>query len=232
MFCRDLLAHVRGLPAMHAALPPWRISGEHIEATLRNQRLRSEIFETFRITLDLDKRYELVALIMAVDRGDRRKMGEVATSMTEQKLREAAFYWWREGFSETNAREDFGGVLEELEGLGILTHDRAAGNYQLSSPIIANLIGSEADVYDRLIAFAQEPAPHEIEPSKRRARLSSMSEPRHKRCLAQSVDTNSDQQSDTRDRAGVCTSASDSLFRIARYASRSGQERPRTEEIR
>lgn len=180
MFCRDLLRHVRGLQAMHATLPPWRITGEHIEATLRNQKLRNEIFETFRITLDLDKRYELVALVMAVDRSDRRKRGDVATSMTEQKLREAAFYWWREGFSETNAREDFRGVLEELEGLGILTHDRIAGTYQLSSPIIANLIGSEAEIYDRLIAFAQEPAPREIEPSRRRARLASMGEPKHK----------------------------------------------------
>lgn len=180
MFCRDLLRHVRGLQVVHATLPPWRITGEHIEATLRNQKLRSEIFETFRITLDLDKRYELVALVMAVDRSDRRKRGDVAASMTEQKLREAAFYWWRDGFSETNAREDFKGVLEELEGLGILTHDRIAGTYQLSSPIIANLIGSESEIYDRLIAFAQEPTPHEIEPSKRRARLASMSEPKHK----------------------------------------------------
>jgi hypothetical protein len=117
---------------------------------------------------------------MAVDRRDRRKKGDVAASMTEEKLREDAFYWWREGFSETNAREDFRGVLEELEGLGILTHDRVTGCYQLSSPIIANLIGSEAEVYDRLFAFTHEPAPHEIEPSKRRARLASMSEPKHK----------------------------------------------------
>ena len=180
MFCRDLLAHVRGLLAVHTTLPPWRITGDHIEATLRNQKLRKEIFETFRITLDLDKRYELVALIMAVDRGDRRKRGDIATSMTEQKLREAAFYWWPEGFSETNARVDFRGVLEELEGLGILTHDRLAGTYQLSSPIIANLIGSEAEVDDRLVAFGQELPPYELEPSKRRARLASMSEPKHK----------------------------------------------------
>jgi hypothetical protein len=180
MFCRDLLAHVRELPAMHKGLPPWHINGEHIEATLRNQKLRTEIFDTFRITLELDKRYELVALIMAVDRSDRRKRGDIATSMTEEKLREDAFYWWSEGFAATNAREDFRGVLEELEGLGILTHDRATGTYQLSSPIIANLIGSEAEVYDRLIAFAQQPAPHEMEPSKRRARVASMSEPKHK----------------------------------------------------
>ena len=61
---------------------------------------------------------------MAVDRGERRNKGDIATSMTAEKLRADALYWSREGFSETNAREDFRGVLEELDQLVLSTFRR------------------------------------------------------------------------------------------------------------
>ena len=157
MFCRALIAHVRTLPSVHAELPPWKITLTHVEATLRNQKLTKEIFDTFKITLDLDKRYELIALIMALERSDQRKRGGVETGMTEQQLREKALYWWKDAFISANAREEFEGLLEELEGLGILIYDRSSGAYQLASPVIANLIGSEDSIYDRFLAFESYP---------------------------------------------------------------------------
>lgn len=169
MFCRDLLNHLRSLPNVHSELPPWQITLAHVEATLRNQKLTKDIFETFKITLDLDKRYELIALIMALERSDQRKRGGVEIGMTQQELRDQALYWWKDGFTSSNVREEFEGLLEELEGLGILINDRSTRSYQLTSPIIANLIGSEESVYDRLLSFDQLPPVMEVEPSKRRA---------------------------------------------------------------
>jgi AAA domain len=169
MFCRDLLNHLRTLPGVHSELPPWKITLAHIEATLRNQRLTRETFETFKITLDLDKRYELIALIMALERSDQRKSGSVEIGMTEQDLRDKALYWWKDGFTSANTREEFEGLLEELEGLGILINDRSTHSYQLASPVIANLIGSEESIYDRLLSFERLPPNKDVEPSKRRA---------------------------------------------------------------
>jgi hypothetical protein len=87
MFCRDLLNHVRSMPSVHSELPPWSITISHVEATLRNQKLTRDIFDTFKITLDLDKRYELITLIMALERSAQRKRGEVEKGMTQQELR-------------------------------------------------------------------------------------------------------------------------------------------------
>jgi len=169
MFCRDLLNHVRTLQVVHSDLPPWKITLAHVEATLRNQKLTRDIYDTFKITLDLDKRYELIALIMALERSDQRKRGGIEVGMSERELRDKALYWWKDGFTSANAREEFEGLLEELGGLGILIRDRITQAYQLASPVIANLIGTEEIIYDRLLAFEGLPPIREIEPSKRRA---------------------------------------------------------------
>lgn len=169
MFCRALLSHVRTLPTLHSELPPWKINIGHVETTLRNQKLTRDIFDTFKITLDLDKRYELIALIMALDRSDQRKRGEVEKGMTEQELRDKALYWWKDSFTSSNTREEFEGLLEELEGLGILINDRSTHSYQLASPVIANLIGSEDSIYDRLLSFEGLPPVRDVDPSKRRS---------------------------------------------------------------
>ena len=169
MFCRDLLNHVRALPNVHSELPPWRITLAHVEATLRNQKLTKDIFETFKITLDLDKRYELIALIMALERSEQRKRGSIEIGMTERQLREKTLMWWKEGFTSSNTREEFEGLLEELKGLGILINERMSDVYQLASPVIANLIGTEDSIQDRLLSFENLPPIREVEPSKRRA---------------------------------------------------------------
>ncbi len=169
MFCRDLLNHMRSIPGMHSELPPWKITLSHVEATLRNQRLTKDIFETFKITLDLDKRYELIALIMAFARSDQRKRGGIEIGMSERELRDNALIWWKDGFTSSNTREEFEGLLEELEGLGILINDRSTHSYQLASPVIANLIGSESQIYDGLLSFDKLPPVRDVEPSKRRA---------------------------------------------------------------
>src|SRR5262249_33299916 len=75
---------------------------------------------------------------------------------------------WKDGFTSANAREEFEGLLEELEGLGILIYDRSSGTYQLASPVIANLIGSEDTIFDRFLSFENLPPVKEVEPSKRR----------------------------------------------------------------
>jgi hypothetical protein len=170
IICQNLLRHMRR-PAggdQHRDLPPWTIQQEDINAVLRNNDIRKEIFNNFHITLQLDKRYELISLIVADKLYDRKSGHDSRVGFSVQELMDEAFRFWPKGFPSSGKREVFHALLDELVGLGILIEDSSSGRYQLRSPIIGSMIGTAEQVEDRLLAFETEAPPPKIEPERRR----------------------------------------------------------------
>jgi hypothetical protein len=171
ILCQNLLRHMRrqsSTDGRHKDSPPWTIHPEDLTAVLRNNDIRQEIFNTFQITLQLDKRYELISLIFADKLYDRKSGHDSRVGFSVQELMGEAFRFWPNGFPASNKREVFHALLDELVGLGILIENSSSGRYRLASPIIGSMIGTAEEVEHRLLAFESEGLPPEIEPERRR----------------------------------------------------------------
>jgi hypothetical protein len=131
--------------------PPYILTLRHVEDAYNE--LQSAIAEKFRLTLDLDKRYRLIALMFAFDRDEAAKGFDV------QRLRKDALAWWERGFSNTS-EADFAELLEEMVGLGVLRRDQARELYFLRNPNLFPLLGRADQINNQLDDFAdEEPEP-------------------------------------------------------------------------
>ena len=151
LVCDKLLKHLHGRTRSVEG-PPYPVSIGDVDGVLRQPKLQEEITERFEWTTVLDPRYRVIALATAY-----LAAGESATQLFEvSDLREQCDFWWAAGFADTSDTE-FQTLLEEMVGLGLLfTRDRRYGLY---SPHVARLLGTEAQIIDRLEEAGRQTAP-------------------------------------------------------------------------
>ncbi|GAA3413737.1 hypothetical protein [Streptosporangium vulgare] len=92
LFAESLLTRLRRLPAPQAALP-YEITREDVDAVWRDNKLAGGFRHRFELTLNLDKRYKVIAYVVAFHSLDA---GADAT-MTAGELRVACQGWWPQG---------------------------------------------------------------------------------------------------------------------------------------
>lgn len=157
VYCKHLLEQLSDSGRTHFAAhdsPPYLIKAEHLEAA-ENVDLRAKIQEKFRLTLELDLRYRLIALCIAFEKEGR--LGGVEPVW----VRRQALYWWDAGF-EDKSSEAFSAILDEMVGLGILRKN--GHRYALRSPNLANLLGTRAEIEQTLLEAGtrwKQPPPYE-----------------------------------------------------------------------
>jgi hypothetical protein len=150
LYCSHLLRHMLSKlgGALRPAGPRYRITDRDIETVYSSGALRDEIRSKFRLTLQLDPRYEVVAYALALD----ALRGRYAHNdgMDWQSIRQAgAMYWWPEGFHDTSEL-DFRVLLDEMVELGVLSRVRE-GRYTLRNPNVLLLLGSQEEIEAVLI---------------------------------------------------------------------------------
>ncbi|WP_244195485.1 ATP-binding protein [Caballeronia arationis] len=156
LYCSHLLRH------MHARMgaiqrqngPRFAITDKDIESVYSSGALRDEIRSKFRLTLQLDPRYEVVAYALAL--AALRGQFEHAAGMNWKTIRErGALYWWPEGFKDTSEL-DFRVLLDEMVELGVLSkvQDR---DYTLRNPNVLLLLGSQDEI-EAVLIRDREPA--------------------------------------------------------------------------
>lgn len=150
LYCSHLLRHILSKlgGAQRQAGPRYRITDRDIETVYSSGALRDEIRSKFRLTLQLDPRYEVVAYALALD----ALRGRYAHNdgMDWQSIRQAgAMYWWPEGFHDTSEL-DFRVLLDEMVELGVLSRVRE-GRYTLRNPNVLLLLGSLEEIEAVLI---------------------------------------------------------------------------------
>jgi hypothetical protein len=159
LYCSHLLRHMlkkvsNARADQHVTGPRYVITGKDIELVYSSDALREEIRAKFRLTLQLDPRYEVLAYAMALSllRGDYTQVD----GMPWQAIREqCARRWWADGFNDTSEAE-FRLLLDEMKGLGVLGRPQD-GRYVLRSANVLLLLGTQDEI-ETVLEKEREPA--------------------------------------------------------------------------
>ncbi|WP_040795458.1 AAA family ATPase [Nocardia higoensis] len=145
------------------------ITAQHVDAVYAERDVRDLIVQRFRWTINLDARYRIIALVVALNSMD----AEPGASFSVSELREQCETFWEEGFArEVLPEARFVSYLDEMVGLGVL-HRRdqntdsqwGEDSYGLRSPHILGLLGTR-HALDRELSEAPTllELPHEYNP--------------------------------------------------------------------
>lgn len=159
LYCSHLLKHMLEKFGGQARLqgPRYPITDRDIEAVYSSGALRSEIRTKFRLTLNLDPRYELVAYVLAYEIL-RNKFPQGEGLEWQRIWQSAALRWWPEGFRGTSQLH-FRNLLDEMVELGVLS--RVGSNYTLRNPNVLLLLGTEDEVETVLVQDRELPVEFE-----------------------------------------------------------------------
>jgi hypothetical protein len=152
LYCTQLLRHLREtrLRRRDAAGPRFKIEEADIESVFSGRPLRDAIRAKFRLTLQLDDRYEVIANAIGLE---ALSAGfDHAEGIEWRKIRnDCATLWWPEGFASTSER-DFLALLEEMVQLGVLSQASVPDHFSLRNPNVLLLLGSKQEIENTLQA--------------------------------------------------------------------------------
>ncbi len=139
--------------------PPYLITKKHIEDAYSSPQFGNAINEKFELTLNLDARYRVLSLIIALH-AQSAESG-VTNAISVREIRNDAVTYWGPGFRDCRSEEDFRALLEEMSGLGILRE--VNGDFALRTPNLLYHFGSLRDIEHKLISSSDEapPPPYE-----------------------------------------------------------------------
>ncbi|MEU8266989.1 ATP-binding protein [Sphaerisporangium sp. NPDC049002] len=147
LFAAALLQRLRHIPIQGGGLP-YEITSDDLAAVWRDRALEVGFRDRFEWTLDLDKRYKVIAYVVAFH---ALAYGTDKT-VSIQELRDECLIWWAAGF-ENCTSDGFRGLLEECVNLGVLSSD--ADGYRLRTPHVLTLLGGAEEV-DTVLSRANE----------------------------------------------------------------------------
>ena len=147
--------------------PPYEVCSEDVESVYRSDQVRKVIRERLDWTLALDPRYQCIAWTMICEQKQMQDVSVIALSVNE--LLRLVRYWWNEGFNEVDSGE-LRILLEEMVGLGILAR-RSDNEFQLRSPNLVRLMGTEEVIEGRLLDLGEKPYPPQFQPAKNHSPL-------------------------------------------------------------
>ncbi|MFE2688964.1 hypothetical protein [Streptomyces mirabilis] len=123
--------------------PPWIIDNAALERVIGSQDLTERTRNTINLTLELDPRYKLIALIVALEAHARGVDRRIPT----RELSRACDDWWPQGFTGQGP-DEFRALLEEMTGLGILAG--APNGWRLRSSNVLRLLGNQQAIEEAL----------------------------------------------------------------------------------
>lgn len=149
LYCTQLLRHLRDtkLQRRDASLPRFKINESDIESVFSGRALREAIRLKFRLTLQLDDRYEVIANAIGLEALD--PAFDHSEGLGWRQIRRDCLTWWPEGFRSTPER-DFLALLEEMEHLGVLRASRPGELFTLRNPNVLLLLGSKQEIESTL----------------------------------------------------------------------------------
>ncbi|MBA2894910.1 hypothetical protein [Nonomuraea soli] len=123
---------------------PYDITREDVDAVWRDQKLARGFRDRFEWTLNLDKRYKVIAYTVAF----HTLSADTDVSLTAGELRSECQSWWPRGFGDATS-DGFRGLLEECVNLGVLSAE--GERYRLRTPHILTLLGGAEEVESVLL---------------------------------------------------------------------------------
>ncbi|MDH6123195.1 hypothetical protein [Kitasatospora sp. GP82] len=140
IFCDRLVAALREKP-LGSAQWPITVTEEDIRAVTGSAQVHRNIAERLRITINLEDRYRVLALVIALRSGDDRfQRGYDADYLLSEAKRH-----WPDGFNKLTA-SDVKIYLDEMVGLGLLVQEADRRNYAVRSPNVVRMLGTREDL--------------------------------------------------------------------------------------
>jgi hypothetical protein len=128
---------------------PALITRSIIESCFEDKTFRDSVTYRFQETLKLDERYELITYAVWDRMQDDSRGGRATTfGYSASDISRSARAWWPAGFAETESLESFTAILDEMVEMGVLA--RKNDHYALRSQRIAAMLGSRAEIGNRL----------------------------------------------------------------------------------
>ncbi len=119
---------------------PGDIGERDVEEVYNNKDLREFIVGRFKLTLQLDPRYYVVAYVLAHLFHEKK-----GNSFDAIELQSSASDFWMEGFRGMSL-EEFATLLDEMCGLGVLRHSEKTKHYSLRNPNLLLLLGNKEEI--------------------------------------------------------------------------------------
>lgn len=140
IFCDRLIAALREKP-LGSGHWPITVTDEDVRAVASSQQVHRHIAERLRITINLEDRYRVLALVIVL----RSQMDGFARGYSADELLSAAKQHWRDGFSTLTA-SDVRIYLDEMVGLGLLIEEAHHRRYAVRSPNVVHMLGTREDL--------------------------------------------------------------------------------------
>ncbi|MGW8439338.1 hypothetical protein ACWGKS_29720, partial [Nocardiopsis sp. NPDC055879] len=158
MFCDRLVRHMHEMrrTGVGAQEPPYTVVRTDVEAVEGDPELREDIIETFRDTLHLDPRYNIIACVLAHHAYERG----LDVRLSEVDLREECLDYWRKGFEGLDS-DAFRAYLKEMVGLGLLADNRDLRGWRLRSANALRMMGTNEAVMTTLVNADEAMVPAE-----------------------------------------------------------------------
>lgn len=138
--------------------PPQTITSDDVDRVIEDAEVRRYLAERFRLTIQLEDRYLVIALVLAVLSFEDQFRG----GYDPMELLEWCREYWPGGFDDMTARE-FGLYLDEMRGLGVLV--RRGDLVAVRSPNVVAMLGSKAELTQQLHDDADRfELPHDFNP--------------------------------------------------------------------
>ncbi len=153
LYCAELLKHLRADPAIRENLPPYKITAKMVQAAFESRELQGQIAGRFKLTLNLDKRYRAITLILTHKTLDLMRAGRIVEGFPASWIYRRALDFWERGFAGDTVQR-FTVLLDELVSLGVLT--TTGKDYRIRSINIAKMIGSFDQIETELLDFENE----------------------------------------------------------------------------
>ncbi|MEU6158234.1 hypothetical protein [Streptomyces sp. NPDC047130] len=141
IFCERLVTAMREKP-VGAAQWPITVSEEDIREVARSADVHRHIAERMRLTINLEDRYRVLALVIALrSQADGFQRGYDADELLHEAKRA-----WHDGFDSLTAN-DVKIYLDEMVGLGLLTQQASdRRRYAVRSPNVVRMLGTREDL--------------------------------------------------------------------------------------
>ena len=155
VFCKHLLEYLHRKEFDVTTSPPYQVTIDDIEKAYQLDSLQDEIRHKFEMTLDLDRRYRLIALRIALACLESDSTRYVGVDV--DWVRGEGLSLWHQGFPQgEQSHELFRTLLYEMVGLGIL---RAIANdhYTIRSPNVLTLLGQKDKIVSDILDIADKP---------------------------------------------------------------------------
>jgi hypothetical protein len=157
LVCHHLVRHKLSEVLPQRQPPPYLITHADIEAVLARANVASEVRERLELTLNLDSRYRIILLVVALSQLEsethRPERSGGFDDPPERPMRAGDIEsecrdWSRAGFADTTEYE-FDALLDEMCELGVLYRNED-GTFRPQSPTIRRLLGTEDSIIDSL----------------------------------------------------------------------------------